>query len=98
MRAGGKPGNTSPLGTPRDVASILAEFNTAPDGSGAGGTSGMTVLHGPGMVVEYAAALEEVNQAMVTLTDDSIAWPVLMRLCKRQGWCMQDMESGRTFG
>ena len=98
MRAGGRPGNVSPLGTPKDVAAILAEFNTAPDGSGAGGASGMVVLHGPGMVVEYPVGLEEISQAMVTLTDDSIAWPVLMRLGKKLGWCMQDMESGRTFG
>lgn len=98
MKAGGKPGNSSPLGAPKEVAARLADFNTAPDGSGAGGTSGMVVLHGPGMVVEYPVALEEVNQAMVTLTDDSIAWPVLMRLCKKLGWCMMDMESGRMFG
>lgn len=98
MKAGGRPGNLSPLGSPKDVASTLAEFNTAPDGSRAGGASGMTVLHGPGMVVEYPTGLDEISQAMVTLTDDSIAWPVLMRLCKKLGWCMQDMESGRTFG
>lgn len=98
MMAGNKPGVVSPMGTPKEVASRLADFNTAPDGSGAGGSSGMIVLHGPGMVVEYPTGLEEVNQAMVTLVDDSIAWPVLMRLCKKLGWCMMDMETGRKFG
>jgi hypothetical protein len=98
MAGGGRPGEVVPLGTPKEVAAHLAKFNTAPDGSGAGGSSGMNVLHGPGLVVEYPTALEEVNQAMVTVVDDSIAWPVLTRLCKKMGWCMMDMESGRRFG
>lgn len=98
MRAGNRPGQMSPMGTPGDVAAHLAVFNTAPDGSSRGETAGMAVLHGPGMVVEFPMGLDEVSQAMVTLTDDSIAWPVLMRLCKKLGWCMVDSESGRTFG
>jgi predicted dinucleotide-binding enzyme len=56
------------------------------------------LLHGPGMIVELATAQDPVQQAMVTVTDDDIAWPVLSRLCKAVGWKMVDVETGRMFG
>jgi hypothetical protein len=34
---------------------------------------------------------------MLTVTDDDIAWPVLSRACRLQGWTLIDLESGRTF-
>jgi len=85
-----------PLGSPREVTRRLAEFNTAPDGTAR--SDGLVVLHGPGMVVEYPGALEEVAQAVVTLIEEDIAFPVLMRVCKTLGWKMMDPESGRVFG
>lgn len=85
-----------PLGPRKDVVATLANYNTAPDGSKR--ATGMEVLWGPGMVMEFPAAADEVNQAMVSVTDDDIAWPVLQRLCKATGWMLVDLESGRSFG
>lgn len=83
------------LGSRKEVCATLARFNTAPDGSPE--TGGTVILHGPGLVLEIATTQREIQQAIVTLTDDEIAFPVLMRLCKSQGWSMIDLESGMSF-
>ena len=92
------PVATGPLGTAREVKETLARFNTAPDGSARSASLGTEILHGPGMVVEIACGSGDVQQAMVTVTDDDVAWPVLSRLCKAVGWRMMDVETGRLFG
>lgn len=85
------------LGTRRDIVNQLRPFNTAPDGSG--GTAG-AILHGPGIIVQLPMIGEDdaVNQLLVTLNDESAAWPVLERLCRMLQWKMMDPQSGRTFG
>ena len=92
------PAPTGPLGTVKEVRESLARFNTAGDGSSRSASLGTELLHGPGMIVELATAQDPVQQAMVTVTDDDIAWPVLSRLCKAAGWKMVDVETGRMFG
>lgn len=89
------------LGAKQEFVDRLGAYNIAPDGSGPegmGSALGMAVLHGPGLVLEFAAATDEVRQAMVTLTDEPFAWPVLMNACRHEGWAMMDPESGRRFG
>jgi hypothetical protein len=100
----------SPLGSLREVRDSLSSSNIAPDGSGPGGYGermGTGLFFGPGMVLEVPLMEEpdshrgegpEVRQVLVTITDEDFAFPVLMRLCKRNHWQMMDPESGRTFG
>ncbi len=90
-----------PLGSSRAVLDQLSQFNCAPDGTGPDGlgrTPGMATLYGPGLMMEFPVGSDELNQVMVTLTDDDFAFPVVMRLCRTAGWLMMDPESGRTFG
>jgi hypothetical protein len=87
----------SPLGAIAEVMSALAEFNTGIDGTPDRGT-GVRLLHGPGYVVEVPTSLDPVSQVLVTINDEDIAMSVLFRLCKKLGWRMTDMETGRTFG
>lgn len=94
--AGGRPGELLSMGRKDEVVASLARFNTAPDGSTR--STGMDVLWGPGMLLEIPSGADDVTQAMVTVTDDDIALPVLLRVCKSLGWAMVDLESGRTFG
>lgn len=99
MKSSGTPGKSGgPLGLPRQVREAFASFNTAPDG-GPGPSSGIELLHGPGMTVELPAAGEKVDvqQAMITVTDDDIAWPVLSRACRANKWTLVDLESGQAF-
>jgi hypothetical protein len=100
----------APLGTLREVKGALGRSNIAPDGSGPHGYGerlGTGVFHGPGMVLEVPLSEEpdanrgrgpEIAQVLVSVTDEDFAFPVLMRLCKQNGWKMMDPESGRTFG
>lgn len=86
-----------PLGSEGEFIAMLAPFNTAPDGSPARSV-GTQVLHGPGIVIEYADNQDEINQAILTVVDQDVAWPVLVRMCRTLGWKMQDIESGQVFG
>ncbi|MFI4917545.1 MAG: hypothetical protein ACIAS6_13695 [Phycisphaerales bacterium JB060] len=87
-----------PLGTIDEVSKALADFNTAPDGSERSASAGTVVLHGPGLVVELPMGLDRVTQGLVTLIDEDVAWPVLMRLVKNLPWKLLDLETGRSFG
>ena len=107
--SGGSDG-VVPLGSLREVRDALGNSNIAPDGSGPHGYGermGTGVFFGPGMVMEVPLMDDptvsrgegpEVKQILVTVTDEDFAFPVLMRLCKRNHWQMMDAESGRTFG
>tara|TARA_R110002072_G_scaffold42064_4_gene117464 strand:- start:20429 stop:20764 length:336 start_codon:yes stop_codon:yes gene_type:complete len=85
------------LGTPKEVCAVLASYNTSPDGSIVT-RHGTMVLHGPGFTVEYASGHDELMQAMVVVNTMDFAWPVLSKICKANGWKMQDTESGQIFG
>ena len=93
----GKAAEMAPMGSLKEVARTLAAFNTAGDGSPTSASRGTEVLHGPGMVVEVPLGVDTVTQAMVSLLDEDIAWPVLVRICKSADWKMVDIESGQTF-
>ena len=97
MRSESGPAGLVSLGNAQAVREMLAPFNTAPDG-GPRKSIGTELLHGPGMVVELPTTAPEIMQAMVTVTDDDIAWPVLSKLCKVLKWKMIDLESGQSFG
>jgi hypothetical protein len=101
---GGTRQEMIPLGNPATLIADFGRYNIAPDGSGPrgwGSADAMIFLHGPGMVVEvpaFGGDAADIAQAMVTLTDEEFAWPVLARLCKDLRWTMMDPDSGRTFG
>lgn len=84
------------LGTRSEIEQLLEPFNTAADGS----SNGHGVLHGPGIIAQLPMVGDDepISQLLVTLNDESAAWPVLERLCRVLGWKMMDPQSGRTFG
>ncbi len=86
-----------PLGTAERVVTLLAPFNTAPDGPPAR-PPGPVTPSGPGMTVLMPTTQKTITQLIANLSDEEIALPVLMRACKTLGWAMMDMETGRTFG
>ena len=88
--------NTVTIGSFAEIARSLRDFNTAADGD----PESRGVLHGPGIVVQLPMLDDDdpVNQILVSINDDEIAWPVLLRICRSMGWKMMDPQSGRTFG
>jgi hypothetical protein len=95
-RRGDGNGGMEPIGKPDDVMNMLAPFNTAPDGGPPG--LGAVTLYGPGLTMTMPTTQPQITQLIANMTDEEIAMPVLMRLCKALGWTMTDMETGRTFG
>jgi hypothetical protein len=79
------------------VRHALALFNTSGDGSGADG-AGLERLHGPGMVIEIPTSTDPVSQAIATINDEDYAFPVLLKMCRKLGWRMMDIETGRVLG
>ncbi len=88
--------NMMSLGSIGEITEQLAQFNTAPDGA----ADTRNVLHGPGIVVQLpmVGPQDPVQQLLVTMNEESTAWPVLIRICRMLGWKMMDPQSGRTFG
>lgn len=92
-----KPGDElEPMGKPQEVIDLLALFNTAPDGAPPG--LGAVTLYGPGMSMTMPTTQPSITQLIANMTDEEIAMPVLMRMCKSLEWSMTDLETGRTFG
>lgn len=94
------PSEPVPLGPRSEVLERLSAYNTAPDGT-EGGAMGTLTLYGPGLIAEMPTGggdREPVSQFMVTVIDEEMAWPVLSKLCRAEGWKMMDAESGMTFG
>ena len=90
--------NSIPLGTYEQVVDALRVYNTGPDGSNAPESFG--VLFGPGLLIQMpmVGPKDPVMQVAVSMTEEDVAFPVLMRICKRLGWRMMDPSSGRMFG
>ena len=98
LKSSSTGGEMKPLGTRPEIKDALARFNTSPDGAPRAASAGTEIYHGPGLVVEIPTGTETVTQAMVTMTEDEIAFPVLRRLCAAQKWKIVDLETGRSFG
>ncbi|MFI4853434.1 MAG: hypothetical protein ACIAQF_00470 [Phycisphaerales bacterium JB065] len=94
--AGSAALRTVSLGRLEEVQKLLLQFNCSGDGS----PSGSNVIYGPGVVLQMPMVDRDdpVNQILVSLSEDSVAWPVLTRICRVLGWKMMDPSSGRTFG
>jgi hypothetical protein len=84
-------GGLAPLGRRRDIESGLATRNTAAERPG-----GHT-LYGPGIELELAPGQDPVTQMMLTISDEDIAWPVIMRLARELQWKILDPNSGREL-
>ncbi len=90
--------NAVPLGDYKRVVADLSRFNTYPDGSKSIESFG--VLYGPGFTLQMpmVGPDDPVAQVIVSMQEEDVAWPVLLRICRNLGWKMMDPQSGRTFG
>lgn len=90
--------NSVSLGSYDQVIATLSRYNTMGDGSGAPESFG--VLYGPGLIVQMpmVGPSDPVMQVAVSMNEEEIAWPVLMRICLELKWKMMDPSTGRTFG
>ncbi len=81
-----------PLGARKQFVRDLARYNTAPEREGED-----DVLYGPGIRLELPPDQDPINQVLLTITEDEIAWLVIMRLAKTFDWKIVDTENGREL-
>lgn len=92
---------TKPLCAPKELIAVAERFNTGVDGSGElpkAEPAFTARLFGPGFTIEYPLGHDTLAQAMVSVNEAEIAWPVLSKICRELGCRMQDTESGQIFG
>ena len=90
-RASLPDGGLAPLGSRRDLEASLASRNTAAERKGG------DTLFGPGIELELAPGQDPVIQMMLNISDEDIAWPVIMRLARELQWKILDPNSGREL-
>lgn len=79
-----------PIGPRAEIVARLRSFNTAPE------REGDLVLHGPGIRIEMADE-DPVRQMLLTVTEEEIAWQVILRMARALGWKLLDPTSGREL-
>lgn len=86
-----KDGGLSPLGNRRDIEDALSLRNTASDRPGG------HVLYGPGIELELPPEQDPVLQMLLTVSDEDIAWSVILRLAREMQWKILDPSNGREL-
>lgn len=81
----------APIGPRAKIVGDLSHFNTAPE------REGDDVLYGPGIRLELPPDQNDVSQMLLTITEEEIAWLVIMRLAKAFDWKIVDTTSGREL-
>lgn len=84
-------GALAPIGSRSSVIEGLAHCNTAPESPGG------DVLFGPGVEFELPPGQDPVHQMLLSISDDDIAWVVIMRVAREFGWKILDPQTGREF-
>ena len=80
-----------PIGRRDEVLFDLARYNTGPE------REGDDVLHGPGIRIELPPGQDVINQMLMTIIEEEIAWLVIMRLAKNFNWKIVDPNTGREL-
>ena len=84
-------GDMPALGSRSEVTAGLAHCNTGPE------TADGDTLYGPGLELQLPLNQDPVRQMVLTISDDDIAWIMIMRIAREFGWKILDTESGREF-
>jgi len=90
-RISDKDGALAPLGTRKEVEGSLVKHNTSAE------RVGSDVLYGPGIELQLPPNQDPITQMLLTLTDEDIAWPVIIKLARDLQWKVHDPGSGREL-
>lgn len=81
----------APIGSREEIINRLSHFNTAPE------HEDDDVLYGPGIRIELPPDQDPIAQMLMSITEEEIAWLVVMRLAKEMNWKILDPETGREL-
>ena len=90
-RQSDKDGGLAPLGARKDLEEALSLRNTAAERAGG------HVLYGPGIELELPPEQDPVLQMLLTVSDEDIAWSVILRLAREMQWKILDPSTGREL-
>ncbi|MBC8309581.1 MAG: hypothetical protein ISR75_00655 [Phycisphaerales bacterium] len=90
-RTGNDDGTRVPLGNRQEIVDSLGKFNTAAE------IPGGNVLWGPGIRIELPPDEGEIQQMLLFIVEDEIAWLPIVRLAKQFDWSVMDIETGREL-
>lgn len=89
-RTAGQDGNRVPLGSRNEIVDSLARYNTLAE------VEGGDMLWGPGIRIELPPD-EPVQQMLLYIVEEEIAWLPIVRLAKQFDWSVTDIETGREL-
>mgnify|MGYP001177170787 CR=1 FL=1 len=78
------------LGSRAEIIESLARFNTMSEYEGG------DTLWGPGIKIELPPE-DPVNQMLLNIVEEEIAWLPIVRLAKQFDWSVLDIETGREL-
>lgn len=81
----------APIGARAAVLAGLADLNTSPE------VPGGTTLFGPGIEILIPEGDAPLETAVLRVSDDTIFWPVILRIAGELGWCLWDPEERRNL-
>jgi|TARA_B100000959_G_scaffold262204_1_gene300406 hypothetical protein len=84
-------GTRVPLGNRQEIIDDLGRFNTATE------VDGGNVLWGPGIRIELPPDEEKIQQMLLFIVEEEIAWLPIVRLAKQFDWSVMDIETGREL-
>ena len=90
-RTADKEGNRIPLGSRDEIVNALALCNTMAE------VTGGSELWGPGIRIELSPDEDPVNQMVLYIVEEEIAWLPIVRLAKQFDWSVIDIETGREL-
>jgi len=90
-RQAGKSGELAPIAPRSEIIRQLADRNTGPE------RTGDDVLYGPGIEIHLAPGQDPITQMLLSVTDEDIAWTVILRLARDLHWRIFDPYSGREL-
>jgi len=86
-----REGGLAPLGSRREIEASLASRNTAPESAGG------NRLYGPGFEIDLAPDQDPVVQMLLSVSDEDIAWNVILRVGRELQWKIVDPNTGRAL-
>ena len=80
-----------PIGDRATVLRGLSQLNTSPD------VPGSSTLYGQGIEISLPEGDGVLDFAVLRVSDDTISWPVMLRIAGEMGWCMWDPDENRNL-
>ena len=81
----------APIGSRREIIDQLSRLNTAPE------RDGEDALFGPGIRIDLTPGRDPIEQMLLTVIEEEIAFLVIMRISRICSWRILDPETGREL-